>query len=128
METLTTHGITISVDKTYQETYSNPLKNQFVFTYNIHIENNSDHTVQLLRRHWYIHDSNGIKREVEGEGVIGEQPILHPGDSHQYSSWSPLLSEIGKMFGTFLMERKKDKRRFKVNIPEFQLVATSKLN
>ena len=128
METLTTKGIKVSVESFYQETQSRPLDRKYVFAYRITIENGSRYTVQLLRRHWHIVDSNDQRREVEGEGVIGQQPVLAPGESHQYVSWCPLTSEIGKMYGTYLMVRPEDQRTFDVRIPEFKLIAPFKLN
>lgn len=128
METLTTNGIKITVTTSYQSKFSKPLENRFVFAYTVDIENNNDFTVQLLRRHWHILDSNGILREVEGDGVIGKQPVLSPGESHQYISWSQLLTDLGKMYGTFLMIRLTDQEAFRVRIPEFKLVAPFKLN
>jgi len=128
METLTTNGIKISVETFYQSNYSKPMENKYIFAYRINIQNNNDFTVQLLRRHWHILDSNGMLREVEGDGVIGKQPVLSSGESHQYVSWSQLLTDVGKMYGTFLMVRQEDGEAFRVRIPEFKLVAPFKLN
>lgn len=128
MVTKITEGVKISVETFYQDEYSQPLNNEFMFAYRITIENGSEHTVKLLRRHWYIFDSCGITREVEGEGVVGLQPVIEPNKSHQYVSGSHLKTEIGKMHGTYLMERQIDGKKFKVNIPEFQLIAPFKLN
>ncbi len=128
METLTTKGIKISVETFYHEKHSRPVEQKFVFVYQINIENKSNATVQLLRRHWYIFDSNGLVREVEGDGVIGKQPILRPGQSHKYVSWSPLQSEMGKMYGYFLMLDRVSKSQFKVPVPEFKLIAPFKMN
>lgn len=128
MITKITEGVKISVETFYQEEYSQPLNNEFMFAYRITIENGSEHTVKLLRRHWYIFDSCGVTREVEGEGVVGLQPVIEPGKSHQYVSGSHLKTELGRMHGTYLMERLIDSRQFNVNIPEFQLVAPFKLN
>lgn len=128
METLTTKGIKISVAVRYQSSQSRPAHNQFVFAYQITIENLGEHTVKLLRRHWHIYDTCGMRREIEGEGVIGKQPILRPGELHQYTSWCPLFSGMGKMWGGYLMESQLDQSRFKVRIPEFQMIAPSKLN
>ena len=128
METLITNGIKISVETFYQKSYSRPLENKYIFAYRIYIENLSSKTVRLMRRHWYIKDSSGTIREVEGEGVIGKQPTLSPGESHQYVSWSPLVSDIGKMYGTFLMLNKDTGSQFRVSIPEFKLIAPFKLN
>lgn len=128
MHTLTNNGIKVSVETFYQPAYSRPLEMKYIFSYHIMIENLSDDTVQLLRRHWYIFDSNGVIREVEGEGVIGKQPVLAPGETHQYASWSPLTTEMGKMSGTYLFSRQSDNKQFRVKIPEFQLLAPFKLN
>lgn len=128
METLTTNGIKISVETFYQQNSSEPREGKFIFAYRISIENKSTKTVQLLRRHWIIMDSTGSGREVEGEGVIGKQPILKPGETHQYASWCNLNSDIGKMYGTFLMLNKDANKEFRVTIPEFKLSPPYKLN
>ena len=128
MITEVTQGIQITVRTIYQENYSRPDDKHFLFTYRITIENKSDYTVQLLRRHWHIHDSNGEHRQVEGEGVVGQQPILMPGDIYEYESACNLATDIGSMKGTYLMERTVDKLRFYVNIPQFEMVVPSKLN
>ena len=112
----------------YQPAYSSPVQFHYVFTYRISIENRGDHTIQLKRRHWFIHDAGKDLKEVEGEGVVGQQPILEPGQSHEYVSGCNLKSGIGKMYGTYLMERMVDGKRFKVKIPEFTMVAPFKMN
>lgn len=71
-------GVEISVETFYQADYSNPLNSEYMFAYRITIENHNNFTVKLLRRHWFIFDSNGEHREVEGEGVVGVQPVLKP--------------------------------------------------
>lgn len=123
-----TDGIKISVQTEYQPEYSSPQNMHFVFAYRITIENKSEHTVQLLRRQWFIYDSDGTIREVEGEGVVGQQPILEQGESHHYVSGCNLRTNIGKMKGTYLMERIMDGKKFKVAIPEFVLIPPFKLN
>ena len=123
-----TEGIKVMVETFYQEDYSRPLENEFTFAYRVTIENNSDHTIQLMRRHWHIVDSNNTVREVEGEGVVGQQPVIEPNGSHQYVSGCHLRAEIGKMYGTYLMRRLSDGNNFRVNIPEFVMVAPNKLN
>ncbi len=128
METLTTNGIKISVETSYQASESKPSRRHYVHAYRVTIENKSSDTVQLLRRHWFILDSNNVKREVKGDGVIGKQPVLSPGESHQYISWCPLRTEIGKMYGTFLMVRKPEGKEFYVRIPEFKLIVPARLN
>ncbi len=128
MVTATTDGIKISVETEYQPTYSSPTQFHYVFTYKITIENLSDQTFQLLSRHWYIYDANRDLKEVEGEGVVGEQPILEPGQHHQYVSGCNLKSGMGKMHGTYTMERVMDGKKFEVKIPEFTMFVPYKLN
>lgn len=128
MNTTTTQGVTVSVTTNYLPDYSSPGQDHYVFAYKIDIRNNSEYTVKLLRRHWYIYDANGVVREVEGEGVVGQQPTLEPGDSHQYVSGCNLKSGLGKMRGTYQMERLMDGSEFSVDIPEFTLVVPYRLN
>ncbi len=128
MQTKITEGVRISVEVFYQPDYSQPSSGEFMFAYRITITNESEYAVKLLRRHWNITDANGITREVEGEGVVGQQPVIDPGASHQYVSGSALKTEIGKMNGTYTMQRLFDNAKFKVVIPEFQMVAPYKLN
>jgi ApaG protein len=128
VEIAITNGIRVSVETFYQDEYSRPMDNRFIFAYRITIENNSMYTVQLMRRHWYIHDSNGITREVEGEGVIGQQPILLPREVHQYVSWSHLFTDIGKMRGYYIFVRQVDGEMFRVDIPEFSMIVPFKMN
>ncbi|AKQ45303.1 cobalt transporter [Rufibacter radiotolerans] len=128
MDTKTTQGVTVNVTTNYLPDYSSPAQQHFVFAYKITIENNSEFTVKLLRRHWHIFDSNNEVREVEGEGVVGQQPVLEPGESHQYVSGCNLKTSIGKMAGTYLMERLVDGKQFQVTIPEFTLIIPYKLN
>jgi ApaG protein len=123
-----TQGVKVSVETEYQPSYSSPSQYHYVFTYRITIENQSEFTIQLMRRHWAIHDAGFNAREVEGEGVVGQQPILEPGQTHQYVSGCNLKSGIGKMVGTYLMEKVVDGTTFQVNIPEFTMVAPLRLN
>jgi ApaG protein len=128
METAITHDIMVSVEAMYQSTYSKPMNREYVHAYRVSIENLGDETVQLLRRHWYIWDSTGAIREVEGDGVIGEQPTLEPTDTHQYVSGCPLKTDMGKMYGTFTMQRLSDGILFEVKIPPFNLIPPFKNN
>ncbi|MCC2547114.1 Co2+/Mg2+ efflux protein ApaG [Hymenobacter sp. BT175] len=128
MNTTTTQGVTVSVTTNYLPDYSSPGQEHYVFAYKIDIRNDSEYTVKLLRRHWYIHDANAVVREVEGEGVVGQQPVLEPGQSHQYVSGCNLKTGLGKMLGTYQMERVVDGREFTVQIPEFTLVVPYRLN
>ena len=123
-----TQGVKVTVETEYQPSYSSPSQYHYVFTYRITIENQSDFTIQLLRRHWYIHDAGFTPREVEGEGVVGQQPVLEPGQVHQYVSGCNLKSGLGKMVGTYLMEKVVDGTTFRVQIPEFTMVAPLRLN
>lgn len=121
-------GVTISVETFFQPDYSNPVNSEYMFAYRVTIENNNTFPVQLLSRHWYIFDSNGSNREVEGEGVIGVQPLINPGEQYQYVSGCNLKTEMGKMYGTYLMENRNNKKTFEVNIPVFEMTVPFKLN
>lgn len=121
-------GIKISVETYYQPDYSNPVNNEFMFAYKIIIENNNTYPVKLLSRHWFIYDSSGSLREVEGEGVVGVQPQINPGEQYQYISGCNLRTEMGKMHGTYLMENINNKKTFTAAIPSFQMICPSKLN
>ncbi|WP_316830381.1 Co2+/Mg2+ efflux protein ApaG [Pedobacter aquatilis] len=128
MVTAITDGVQVSVETVYQPEYSNPANEHFMFAYRIEISNLSDYPVQLMRRQWFIFDSNSSRREVEGEGVVGLQPIINPGESHVYVSGCNLKTDIGSMQGKYLMNRLVDDAEFEVDIPEFQLIAPYKLN
>lgn len=121
-------GVEVSVEIFYQHDYSNPLNQEFMFAYRVTIENHNTFSIQLLRRHWFIFDSNGERKEVEGEGVIGIQPILQPSENYQYVSGCNLKTEMGKMHGTYLMENQNNKERFYVNIPSFDMIVPFKNN
>ena len=128
MVTKTTNGIRVSVNTEYQPGYSSPSQHHYVFTYKIKIENNSNFTIKLLRRFWEIHDAAYSMRVVEGDGVIGQQPVLEPGNSHEYVSGCSLKSGIGKMTGSYTMEKLIDGKIIKVMIPEFTMISPFKYN
>jgi len=128
MVTQITQGVKVSVETEYQPEYSSPSQYHYVFTYRVTIENNSPHTLQLLRRKWHIIDITSTKRVVEGDGVVGQQPILEPGQVHQYVSGCNLRSGIGKMYGSYQMERVLDGDKMEVAIPEFTMVAPFRFN
>jgi ApaG protein len=128
MEISVTNGITVAVESNYLPQHSDPREGKHLFGYHIMIENGSLHTVQLLRRHWYITDGAAQLREVEGEGVVGEQPIILPGERYEYASYCDLNSEIGKMRGTYLMTRYDEGDLFEVEIPEFKMIVPCLLN
>lgn len=119
-----TKGIQVSVETTYQPDFSNPQQHHYVFTYKVRIENKSNHTVQLLRRRWEIYDATENLKIVEGDGVVGQQPILEPGELHTYVSGCNLKSGIGKMRGTFTLEKLMNGKLLEIVIPEFQLIST----
>lgn len=121
-------GIKVSVETFYQPEYSNPSTNEFMFAYRITIQNNNSYPVKLLRRHWYIYDATGTLLEVEGEGVVGVQPQINPGDEYQYISGCNLKTEMGKMYGTYLMENVNNNKHFDVTIPSFEMTVPFKLN
>lgn len=124
----TTHQITVEVQSSYHPSASKPQQGIYVHGYIVRITNHGSHTVQLLRRHWYISDATATVREVEGAGVIGQQPTIEPGAMHEYASWSPIPTPLGKMWGAFQMVRLADNYVFDAVVPEFPLVAAFKLN
>ena len=128
MESLITKGIRVSVAAQFEPDYSDLNVDKYVFSYRVHIQNQSNDTVQLLSRHWKIFDMSGIIREVEGEGVVGQQPVLRPGESHEYQSWCPLSTPMGYMEGTFFMEIYGQDEPLKVGIPRFKLTAPFAMN
>lgn len=123
-----TAGVKISVECFYQPDYSHPLNGEFMFAYRITIENGNTYPIKLLSRHWHIIDSQAQRREVEGEGVVGVQPVLQPSETYQYVSGCNLRTEMGKMYGTYQMMDLDRQRPFTVTIPEFMMVAPLKLN
>ena len=128
MVTKTTNGIKISVVTAFQNEYSDPINTEFVFAYKINISNNTEQTIKLVKRKWFIYDAQGIEREVEGDGVVGEQPVIPPLDDYEYVSGCHLSTEIGKMNGYYIMEHVSSGKQFKVKIPNFVLTADLKLN
>jgi ApaG protein len=116
----TTRSIRITVKPIYLEEQSSPADNHFVWAYHVHIENMSNDRVQLLTRYWRITDSLGRVQEVRGAGVVGEQPVLEPGASYEYTSGTPLATPSGIMVGTYEMEAA-DGERFDVAVPAFSL-------
>ncbi|MEE9318397.1 MAG: Co2+/Mg2+ efflux protein ApaG [Rhodospirillales bacterium] len=116
----TTQSITVSVEAFYLDEQSDPEDAHFVWAYHVRIENNGQETVQLLTRHWRITDSLGNIQEVQGDGVVGEQPVLSPGQSFEYTSGTPLSTPSGIMVGTYQMETGAG-NRFDVKIPAFSL-------
>jgi len=124
MYTATTEDITITVRPIYLDGQSDPIAKKFVFGYFIRIENHRNESVQLLRRHWFIRDSIGNEKEVEGEGVVGRQPVIKAGEAHEYSSYCVLETFEGSMEGTYQMQRPEGEL-FSVTIPKFILRAAA---
>ena len=116
----TTRAITITVEPYYLDEQSEPSEGHFVWAYHVRIENNGEKTVKLMTRHWHITDSLGNVQEVRGDGVIGEQPVLTPGESFEYTSGTPLTTPSGIMAGSYRMETD-DGKSFDVVIPAFSL-------
>ncbi len=116
----TTRGITVTVEPHYVPEKSQPHLGRWLFIYNIRIENHGSETVQLLTRHWIITDAAGRIEEVRGAGVVGQQPILEPGESHEYSSFCPLPTPFGTMRGSYQMTTA-DGEPFDVEIASFTL-------
>lgn len=128
MASCTTNGIQVSVKTKYHPEHSDRSAPKFTFSYRIHIHNKSRRRVQLLKRKWSIFDSFGVIREVEGDGVIGEQPMLNSGETHEYGSWCQLSADMGRMRGTYLMVDMATQERFEIKIPPFNLTADYRKN
>lgn len=120
MPTADTEGIRVTVESVYLDDRSNPDENNFAFAYMVTIENQGATRVQLRRRHWIITDGNGNVEEVEGPGVVGEQPILGQGEVHRYTSGAVLTTPVGTMEGTYEMHEAGG-RVFRAAIPRFAL-------
>ena len=116
----TTRAIKVIVKPFYLEDQSSPSDDHYVWAYHVRIENHGSETVQLRRRHWRITDALGRMQEVRGSGVVGEQPILQPGEAYEYTSGTPLPTPSGIMVGSYEMETKAGES-FDVAIPAFSL-------
>lgn len=117
-----TEGVRVAVRPRFSLARSDPSEGTYVFSYDIELLNRRTEPVQLLFRHWHIHDSVGEDTVLDGEGVIGQQPILSPGAMHRYSSFCVLRSPVGYMEGWYTFERPGDEE-FRVAIPRFALEA-----
>lgn len=120
MYSSSTRSIKIQVEPTYLEDQSEPEQDYYVWAYHVVIENEGKETVQLRSRYWKITDSSGRVHEVRGAGVVGEQPVLHPGERYEYTSGTPLGTPSGIMFGNYEMETERGEI-FEVDIPAFSL-------
>src|ERR1700722_4942691 len=127
MSDAVTNSIRVEVLSRHSPENYRPQQGEWVFQYTVRITNEGDDTVQLLSRHWIITDAVDHVEEVKGPGVIGEQPVLAPGESFKYSSWCPLKTPSGMMRGTYQMVRA-DGTRFDIEIAPFALKARSIIN
>lgn len=116
-----TGGIEVTVRTYFLEDQSDPEQGRWVWAYQVRIENQGRETVQLLRRTWRITDAHGRMQIVQGAGVVGEQPVLEPGDAFEYTSGTPLETSSGFMVGTYHMVRTASAQEFDVAIPAFSL-------
>jgi ApaG protein len=122
-----TESIRVEVLSRYSAENSRPLEDNWVFQYTVRITNQGPETVQLISRHWIITDGSQNTEEVKGPGVVGEQPVLAPGESFQYSSWCPLKTPTGNMRGTYQMARASGDQ-FDIEIAPFALKARYAVN
>jgi ApaG protein len=128
--------VIITVETQYIEAQSTPADQRYIFAYHVDIYNPSIHPIQLMTRHWSITDGDGKKEEIQGDGVVGENPIIAPGDSYQYSSGAALSTQVGSMSGHYGMrlcleteeETVTDALLFEAIIPVFTLAVPSALN
>ena len=116
----TTRTIRVMVEPVFLDEQSSPTDDHYVWAYHVRIENLGRETVQLRTRHWRITDANGRIHEVRGDGVVGEQPVLHPGEAFEYTSGTPLATPSGIMVGDYAMESETGEK-FTVAIPAFSL-------
>ena len=114
------YEFSVSVRPQYLDAHSNPEEHHFVFAYTVTIRNTGERTAQLMSRHWIITDANNEVEEVRGDGVVGEQPVLKPGESFEYTSGCPLTTPVGSMRGTYQCVAE-DGTTFEATIPEFVL-------
>ena len=115
-----TNDIRVTVQPVYLPKESRPKDNHFVWAYIVNVSNEGGDTVQLMRRHWLITDQRGITTEVSGAGVVGEQPVLEPGDCYEYTSGTPLATAHGIMHGDYQMQSDTGES-FNIEIPAFAL-------
>ncbi len=121
-------GIKIRVSTQFLKEYSKPALNHFMFSYKITIENQNPFAVQLLSRVWHIKDSGASERLVEGEGVVGQTPVIGSGELYTYESGCNLTGELGSMKGKYFFKRVADESFFEAEIPEFNLAVPWRMN
>lgn len=116
-----TEGLCVRVEPHFLPEESEPAEGRYVWAYTIEIENRTPEAVQLLSRFWRITDANGVTQEVRGPGVIGQQPVIAPGESFRYTSAAPLAAPSGLMMGSYSMVRVDDGASFDITVPAFAL-------
>lgn len=127
MSDTTTRGIRIQVKATYLQDRSSPRDSQYLFAYKVHISNVGTETAQLVSREWIITSAEGDVERVKGPGVVGEQPVLQPGGSFEYTSYCPLKTAVGSMQGSYQMVAA-DGEKFDAQIAPFTLAVPNSLN
>ena len=127
MSDTTTRGVRIRVESEYDEERSSPAESSYFFVYRVRISNEGEDTVQLISRQWIITDQDGDVETVRGPGVVGEQPVLAPGQSFEYTSFCPLTTPIGSMHGTYQMVAASGET-FDAEIAPFSLAVPTALN
>ena len=124
---MNTESIKVVIETEYLPYQSSPDKKQYAFAYHITLTNEGHIGAQLISRHWIIIDGNGVRREVKGMGVVGEQPLISPGESYQYSSGAILETVVGTMQGNYHMQGENG-QGFEVDIPVFTLALPNAVN
>lgn len=127
MSSAVTEGIAVQVRSEYRPDRSTPAQGRFLYTYTVRIENRGEAKARLLSRHWVITDARGEREEVTGEGVVGKQPELSPGEAFEYTSFCVLRTPLGQMYGEYTMIRD-DGRTFEAAIAPFSLAVPGSLN
>jgi ApaG protein len=127
MSDTTTQGIRVQVESLYDEDRSAPQENYYFFAYRVRISNVGTETAQLLSREWFITDSTGYQQQVQGPGVVGEQPVLAPGEAFEYTSFCPISTPVGSMHGTYRMVRENGES-FDAVIAPFSLAVPHSVN
>ena len=128
MSDTTTRGIRIEVESEYEPDRSSPFESYFFFSYQVRISNLGEETAQLVSRTWIITDSDGEVQTVEGPGVVGETPVLEPGDGFEYTSFCPLQTPVGTMEGHYVMQLVATGERFEARIDPFTLAVPGAVN
>ena len=127
MSDTTTQGIRVQVESLYDEDRSAPQENYYFFAYRVRISNVGTETAQLLSREWIITDATGYQQLVQGPGVVGEQPVLAPGEAFEYTSFCPISTPVGSMHGTYRMVRENGEA-FDAVIAPFSLAVPHSVN